>query len=922
MKIYRNFLMVRVYFLCLLALTIVSGFSKKEVKSLLVPSELTTEYQSEPVGIQSDTPEFGWQFETNKRGQRQSAYQVLVSSSLTELNKNNGDLWNSDKIDSDQSFSIQYNGKPLQSRQICYWKVRAWDAKGAVGVWSKPSRFEMALLAKSDWNAKWIGLQTDEKISPLLRKEIEVTRKVRSARVYMSGIGWSELYINGTKVSNDVLSPAFTDYDHEVFYCTYDVTSLLKKGSNAVGIMLGNGWFSTTDVFENLDGWADRPQAILQMLVTYDDGTEKQFLTDETWKAASGPIGSNEKRPGEEYDARLEKPNWNIVDYDDGRWRPVSVFPAPKGRLISQTIPPMKVLDTIRPIKVTKDGKGGWVFEFDHFFSGWVRLNVKGKAGTKITLTYEKGRIVSHGGEKDTYILKGAPDGETYEPRFTFHPVRFVYVEGLEKEPTLETLEGREVYSNVDLYGSFNCSNELLNRIHDNIQRSLKVGLKGFILDCIHREPITYNEPASLFGSLATRKFMPDLWLREARNIQLGSSSNGDLSDIVPVLPGMKRESDVSQNAAYPMLIWYLYECYGSTQLLEQHYGTVKAWVDFIGREMADSDHIVRKGWLGEHMLPKPGGLLGWDFISKETPKDFLWTCLYYQNIRILADMGRVLGSKEEANRYMTLAETIRATINRKWFNTTTGHYATGSQTSDILPLALGVVPQESRQQVIDNIAGTIRENGGKLRVGHLGLPGFMESLVDHGLGDVVYNAVNTTEFPGWGYMVSQGATTVWEGWSLANGTYQAEESMTMLTGVSRFFYESLAGIQEPNFYGTQEFAPGYSQIGIKPHVMGDLTYANTSIKTIRGIISSSWKKTENSLTLDVTIPANATAKVSVQVMGLKNITITESGKVVWKDGAYVSGVEGISGGKQEVGYVTFDTGSGEYHFKTNNNRK
>ena len=211
----------------------------------------------------------------------------------------------------------------------------------------------MALLAKSDWNAKWIGLQTDEKISPLLRKEIEVTRKVRSARVYMSGIGWSELYINGTKVSNDVLSPAFTDYDHEVFYCTYDVTSLLKKGSNAVGIMLGNGWFSTTDVFENLDGWADRPQAILQMIVTYDDGTEKQFLTDETWKAARGPIGSNEKRPGEEYDARLEKPNWNIVDYDDGRWRPVSVFPAPKGRLISQTIPPMKVLDTIRPIKVT-----------------------------------------------------------------------------------------------------------------------------------------------------------------------------------------------------------------------------------------------------------------------------------------------------------------------------------------------------------------------------------------------------------------------------------------------------------------------------------------------------------------------------------------------------------------------------------------
>ena len=301
---------------------------------------------------------------------------------------------------------------------------------------------------------------------------------------------------------------------------------------------------------------------------------------------------------------------------------------------------------------------------------------------------------------------------------------------------------------------------------------------------------------------------------------------------------------------------------------------------------------------------------------------DVLKNCynLYYQNIRILADMSRVLGKKEEAGRYMALAETIRATINREWFNTITGHYATASQTSDILPLALGVVPQESRQQVIDNIARTISENGGKFRVGHLGLPGFMESLVDHGLGEVVYNAVNTTEFPGWGYMISQGATTVWEGWSLKNGTYQAEESMTMLLGVSRFFYEGIAGIQEPNFYDTREFAPGYRQIGIKPHVLGDLTYASASIKTIKGIISSSWKKTDNSLNLDVTIPVNATASVSVPLIGLKNATITEGGIVVWKDGTYVEGVAGITGGKPEAGYITFDTGSGEYRFEAHNN--
>jgi alpha-L-rhamnosidase len=918
MKIYRHFLYALIFFLIIIVAFTLESFSQKNAKSQLMPLNLTTEYRSNPVGLQTDKPAFGWQFETNKRSQRQTAYQVLVAGSLTELEKNRGDLWDSDKINSDQSFSIQYHGKPLQSRQVCYWKVRAWDANGTVSDWSKPSRFEMALLAESDWNAKWIGQQVpnnpNSTNAPLLRKEMEIAGKVRSARVYISGLGWSELYLNGKKVSDDVLSPGLTDYTQEVFYCTYDVTTLLEQGSNAIGILLGNGWFSATGIFEKLNGWAASPQAILQLMVTYDDGTEKIFVTNESWKAASGPIVSNQKRPGEEYDARLEKPGWNTVGYDDSQWIPASVFPAPGGRLISQTIPPMKVQDTLRPIKVTKDDKGGWIFEFDRYFSGWVRLNVRGEAGTKVTISYEKERIVTYGGEKDTYILKGEPDGETYEPRFTFHPVRRVTVEGLEGEPTIETLEGREIYSDIDLYGNFNCSNKLLNRIHENAQRSLKVGLKGFILDCIHREPITYNEPASLFGSLATRKFMPDLWLREARNIQLGSSGNGDLSDVVPVLPGMKRESDVSQNGAYPMLIWYLYQCYGDRQFLEQHYPTVKAWVNFIGRDLADSTHIVRKGWLGEHMLPK-SDVLGWEFISKETPKDFIWTCLYYQNVRTLAKMSKVLERESEISKYETLAKKIGTTINREWLNPVTGHYATASQTSDILPLAIEVVPREFRQQVIDNIARTISENGGKFKVGHIGLPGFMESLVDHGLGDVVYKAVNTTEFPGWGYMVSQGATTVWEGWSLKNGTYQAEESMTMLTGVGRFFYESIAGIQEPNFYGIKAFGPGYGFFSIKPNVLGDLTYASASIKTVRGIISSGWKKTDKAFALDVIIPVNTRARVSIPV-GSKNSTITESGKVVWKNGAYVRGVEGISGGKQEAGYVTFDTGSGEYNFK------
>ena len=747
--------------------------------------------------------------------------------------------------------------------------------------------------------------------APMLRKEFAVTKPVRRARVRLSGLGWSELYINGKKVSDDVLSPGLTDYSKEVYYRTYDVTSFLKPGANAIGLMLGNGWYSAARIlpWERGGPWGYQPRACLQMTVTHDDRTETRLLSDNTWKTARGPIGANQLVAGETYDARFEKPGWNRAGFDDSKWSNVSVLAAPEGLLRSQTVAPMRVQDTFKPIKITKHKSGGWLFEFDRFFSGWVLVKTKGDPGAKITIHYELG-------EKDTYILKGDPAGETYEPRFTFHPVRYVRVEGLEGKPTLDTVLGREVYSDVDMYGRFACSNKLLNRIHGNIQRTMKVALKGFVLDCLHREPIFYNEPASYFGSLSSRKHLPALWTDVARSIPLAGSENGDLSDIVPRLPGMRRQSDVSQNAAYPMLVWYLHQCHGDKRLLEHHFDSVKAWVDFIGRELAGDNHIVTKGWLGEHMLP--GRKTGhWEFISKETPKDYIWTCFYYHNTRTLASMSGVLGKKAQQQRYDKLARDIRAVINKTWFDPKTGHYATKSQTSEIIALALDIVPRDSKQQLIDNIAKTItKTDGGKLRVGHVGLPGFMESLVANGLGEVVYDAVNHTEFPGWGYMIAQGATTVWESWGMLKGGYHAEESMTMLAGVGRLFYESIAGIQEPHYYGTGRFGPGYRHFNIKPHALGDLTHASASIKTVRGVISSSWKRTKGSFVLAVEIPVNSKAKVSVPVLGMKGVAITEGGKTVWKNDSYIDGVAGITAAARDADWVTFDVGSGSYRFE------
>ena len=905
----------------------------------LATSELTCEYATNPLGVDTPRPRFGWLLQSEQRAQLQSAYRVLVATSEKQLQANVGDKWDSGKVNSEQSVNVDYQGKALTSGEKCYWKVRVWDKQGQPSTWSKPGSFEMGLMKQNDpssprgfaaagWKGQWIGIGIGIAAvapSPLLRKEFAVTKKVRQARVHISGLGWSELYINGKKVSDDVLSPSLTDYSQEVLYRTYDVTSFLKSGANAVGVMLGNGWYCASSVlpWEKGGPWGDGPRAILQMTVTYDDGTEKLIVTDDTWKASTGAIGANQLIFGEAYDARLEKPDWNTAGYDDRQWSHAAVRPAPEGELRSQLVPPMKVQNTFRPIKITKHADGGWVFEFDRFFSGWVLLKTKGKAGAKVTIHYKssaaKWRAVT---EKDTYTLKGDPDGETYEPRFTIHPVRYVRVEGLEEKPTLDTLHGQEVYSDVAMHGSFNCSNDLLNQIHGNIQQTLKVAFKGFVLDGLHREPIFYNEPASYFGTLSTRKRMPNMWTEVARSIPLAGSDDGDLSDIVPRLPGMKRKSDVSQNAAYPMLVWYLYQCHGDKRLVEHHCDRIKAWVDFIGRELAEDNHIVTKGWLGEHMLP--GREVGqWEFISKETPKDFIWTCFYYHNTRTLANMCRVLGKKEEEQRYAKLAQEIRAMINKTWLDSKTGHYASKSQTSEIIALALDIVPPKNKQQLIKNIAHTITEaDDGKLRVGHIGLPGFMESLVENGLGQVVYDAVNHTEFPGWGYMIDQGATTVWEGWSLVTKVkewndklYHAEESMTMLVGVGRLFYESIAGIQEPPYYGTAKFGLGYRHFQIKPHPLGDLKHAEASIKTVRGIISSSWKRTKNSFVLEIEIPVGSTAKVSVPSIGLKNAVVTEGGAVVWKAGAYVKGVAGIDAGIQAAEYYTFDVGSGRYKF-------
>jgi len=758
--------------------------------------------------------------------------------------------------------------------------------------------------------------------SPLLRKEFTLEKKLRRARAYISGLGWYELFVNGEKVGDHVLDPATTDYNKRTLYVTYDVTNRLREGPNAVGVMLGNGWYSEPGYLK----YGDSPRLLMQMNVEFTDGTVTSITTDQTWRVAGGPITRNDLYGGETYDARLERPGWAAPGYDDAKWHGAVIKDGPSGQLDSQLMPAIKVNKTIKPVKLTNPKPGIYVYDMGQLFGGWVRLRVKGPAGTKVTIKYsarvfeDSGlldkRRHRRGNETDIYILKGAPRGEIYEPTFTYHPVRYVQIEGYPGRPTTKDLEGRVVYSAVDMAGDFRCSNPLLNRIHRNVVWTLTNELFGMPLDCLHREHWAWTDPATVAGTLYPRKHMPRFWTKWLNDISDAQHENGGVPDVAPSYPRRRPTPDPAWGGNYPLLVWYLHQYYGDNRILEEHYAGTKKWIDYL--TSIAKDHIVTSGHYGDHMLPgkSPGKE---EFISSETPRALVWTGYYYRGASIVSRAAELLGKGDDARRYSRLAEKIKQAFNTKWLNEDTNQYATGSQTANLFPLALGIVPKANEQGVVENLVRDIMDKRrGHLHTGNTGTTCMIRVLTDQGRGDVMYQVATTPTYPGWGYMVEQGATTIWEAWGLG----QNAESMIMWATIDEFFYSDLAGIQGPDYYGPRYMTPGFRRIHIRPRLLGDLKHASASIKTVRGMVSSSWRRKKHSVTLDVYIPVNSEAKVSVPNPGLEDVTVEEGSKVVWTKGSYVGEVAGITGGSQSADYVTFHVGSGSYSFTLSGTRK
>ncbi len=872
---------------------------------------LECEYRVNPLGLDAAQPRLRWVLQSRERAQRQTAYQVLVAASESVLKRDRGDLWDSGKVASDQSVQVPYAGQKLASRQRCWWKVRVWDRDGRPSAWSRPAVWEMGVLSPADWRGKWIGRteETAQRPAPLLRKEFTVRGRVKRARAYICGLGYHELRLNGAKVGNHELDPGYTRFDRRALYVTHDVTDQLRPGRNALGVMLGTGWYNVHTVavwYFDKAPWRAAPKVLLDLQIEYADGRTETVSTDETWKTADGPVVFDSIYAGESYDARRERPGWDRAGFDDSRWDAARAVKAPGGAVSAQAKEPIRVTKTLTPVKVAEPKPGVYVFDMGQNLSGRALLTVSGPAGRQVTLRYgerlakdgtlDQSAIAMHirpfGApergpnepqprfQTDQYTLKG--DGtETWSPRFTYHGFQYVEVTGFPGKPGPESVKAQVTHTDVRDAGEFTCSNPLLNRIQQATRWAYVSNLASIPTDCPHREKNGWTGDAHLAAEQALYNFHPAaVYTKWIQDLADEMRPTGELPGIVPTSGwGYDWGNGPAWDSAYLLIPWYLYEYCGDTRILERHYDPMRRYVDYLTTRAQDG--IVNIG-LGDWVPP-----------GETAPVEVTSTGYYYADARIVAQAAAVLGKTDDARKYAALAESIREAFNRRFFNPETGVYSNGTQTALATPLNWGMVPDAHRERVVRNLVAEVEKKNGHLDTGILGTKYLLNVLLDHGRPDVAYRVATRTTYPSWGHWMEQGATTLWEAW---NGT--DSRNHIMFGDISAWFYRALAGIRPD--------APGFKRIRIQPRVVGDLTWARATYDSVHGRIGSDWKLADGRFELAVTVPVNTTATVYVPAPG--ESAVTESG-------GPASRAEGVRFLRMEGGAAVYEVGSGTYRF-------
>jgi alpha-L-rhamnosidase len=1049
----------------------------------LTVGDLRCEYLENPLGIDVARPRLCWVLNSTIRGEVQTAWQVLVASSEARLKANQGDYWDSGRVQTDDSIQVSYAGRSLGSHAQCFWKVRVWDRDGRRSTWSRPAKWTTGMLEPADWKAKWVGLEkvdhtnylagtdwiwspagepaqsappgtncfrrkiiiptdreitrvrfqytgdnecrgwvngrdvgarnnyrtvkdnditcrlgpgtnvialtgrnlgpeakpagvvglleiefahgprmvvpTDEqwkvsdrevprwsepdfddstwvaarKLGPVgmapwgpvrtaesrrlparyLRKEFAIGKEVRRGTVYFSGLGLSELFLNGRKLGDYVLSPGLTEYPKRVFYVTFDVTEQLRRGQNAMGVVLGNGRFYSprSKVYAGMPSYGS-PKLLLHLRIEYTDGSVSEVVSDETWKlSADGPIIANNEYDGEEYDARKEFPGWSRAGFRDVNWQPAQVLPSPPGMLAAQMIPPMRVMQTLRPVALTQPRPGVFVFDLGQNMVGWCQLRVSGQAGTHVSLRHAEtlkadGMLdlanIRGARVTDTYTLKGSGTA-TWEPAFTYHGFRYVEMRGFPGKPSLASLSGRVVHDDLRAAGEFSCSNPLLNGIYRNVVWGVKGNYRSIPTDCPQRDErqgwLGDRGEESLGETyLFDNAALYAKWLQDMADAQKPS---GSVPDVCPAYWPI-----YSDNVTWPstsvIIPDTLHRQFADSRVIRTHYESASKWVDYMCGFVTNG--IISRDAYGDWCVPpEDPKLIHSQDPGRRTDPGLLATAYFYHDLRLMEQYANMLAKTSDARRYGQLAGDMKAAFNAQFLHEDLGYYDNGTQTSCVLPLAFGLVPAQQQERVFDHLVQKINnESHGHIGTGLIGGQYLNRVLSEHGRGDLAYTIASQRDYPSWGYMLGKGATTIWELWNgdTADPGMNSGNHVMLVGDLVVWLYESLAGIRP------DPAQPGFKHIIMKPEPVGDLTFVKATHRSPYGLVASHWQRSGSKFDWQITVPANTTASVYVPAR-------TEAD--VKEGGTPASLARGVEFHGLEAGRAVFHVGSGRYHF-------
>ena len=904
--------------LCMMCLLVACG-----KQASIDVTNLRCELLTNPQGIDNAAPRLSWEITGDCRGVQQKDFHVLVASSLEKLNANEGDLWDSKSVKSNASVNVPYGGKPLESRTTCYWKVKVTTNQGS-SEWSGPASWSMGLLNPADWQAQWTGLDqsfkgdvVDQRNTRLsaryFRKEFDASQKPVKATVYVSGLGFYKLYINGKTIGDQEFAPTPTDYSKVVKYNTFDVTDELIQGKNAIATTLGNGrYFSMRQPGVRHFGF---PKMILQLELTYADGSRQTVVSDDSWKVtADGPIRANNEFDGEEYDATMEMPDWNTTSFDDSKWLQAELVQAPEGKPEAQLNRNMKVMETIHPVGITQPKPGMYILDMGQNMVGRVAMKVKGKAGDRVKLRFAevlqddgtlylaniRGALVT-----DVYTLKGS-DTEQFEPVFTYHGFRFVEITGYPGTPVINDFEGKVVYDEMEVTGQFETSDKTINQIYKNAYWGIRGNYRGMPTDCPQRDErmgwlgdraVGSHGESFIFGN-------NNLYAKWLDDIAQAQREDGSIPDVAPNYWSIYSDN-MTWPGAFIIIANMLYEQYGNTEPIVKHYDSMKKWMTYMrGKYM--KDNIMTKDTYGDWcMPPESPELIHSKDPSRKTDAAVLGTTFYYRMLFLLERFANLLNNPADAQAFADEAVVVKDAFNEKYFNKETAQYSNNTVTANLLSLCYGMVPDGYADKVFQNIVDkTEKEFDGHVSTGLVGIQWLMRGLSDRGRADLAFRIATNRDYPSWGFMIEHGATTIWELWNgnTADPGMNSHNHVMLLGDLIVWFYEYLAGIQ--NAPGST----GFEKIVMHPYPVAGLDYVKASYHSLHGLIKSDWKKDGSAFQWEITVPGNTTA--TVYIPAKNKAQVTESGQKA-------SSAKGVKFVKMDGEYAVYQVGSGSYSFRS-----